>query len=244
MKHPEPLPPGWNKPVYTVTFCSFRWSTVTTRNYDGKFAAIKAARAYVKRYLKDDKSLTYRGIDNGFQVTHGFTVVAKATFEQTKKAQPSCDCSNHERQVCNICQGIQPIEIVPGDVDNLTFEEVMGAIKSIHRMSPLPDGPGVEPLIDFSLRCQAEVDKIEEKGWKLGLSLDSHMQIRTKNGGHKWLLKSPRKVFQVVAAFYDRANPASKVLFHISDCATKREALERISRRPAPSLKQLHLSGI
>jgi len=248
MKHHapyKPLPPGWNRPVYTVSFysCDDGIAIVTIAQFDRKYAAIEAARAFVRGHLEAERTLTYQGIDDGFQVCRGNIVVAHATVKQTKKAQPSCNCADHERQVCNICQGVQPIEIVPGDVDNLTVEEVQEAIKNIHRMQPIPDGPGVEPLIEFALRCQAEVDKIESKGWKLGLSLSSHAQTRTKSGG-KWLLRAPRKVFHVVSAFYDRANPMSKVLFHISECKTKREALERISRRPAPSLKQLHLSGV
>jgi hypothetical protein len=122
---------------------------------------------------------------------------------------------------------------VPTDVDNLTVEEVKESVKNIHRMHPLSDGPGVEPAIEFALRCQAEVDKIEARGWKLGLSLSSHTQTRAKSGG-QWLLRAPRKVFHVVYAFYDRADMMTKVLFHISECATKREALERISKCPAP----------
>jgi hypothetical protein len=73
--------------------------------------------------------------------------------------------------------------------------------------------------------------------------LSTHTQVFTKGGG-KWLLKSPRKVFHVLYAFYHRGNLTTKVLFHISECKTKREALERISKCPAPSLKQLHLSGV
>jgi hypothetical protein len=245
--HPpyKPIPPGWNRPVYTVTFYSIARKLVTTvAQYDRKFAAIEAARAFVRGHLEAERTLTYRGIDDGFQVCRGDLIVAHATFRQTKKAQPTCDCSNHERQVCDICQGVDPA--LPGSertvatiVDNLTADEVKEAVKNIHRMHLIPDGPGVEPAIEFALRCQAEVAKIEERGWRLGLSLSTHTQVFAKGGG-KWLLKSPRKVFHVLYAFYKITSSAdgnltTKVLFHISECSTKREALERISKCPAPT---------
>jgi hypothetical protein len=92
MKHHapyKPLPPGWNRPVYVVTFYFINSPTETTVKFDRKYAAIEAARAFVKAHLEEDDALTYRGIDNGFQVCQGRILVARATVKQTKKAKPA-----------------------------------------------------------------------------------------------------------------------------------------------------------
>jgi hypothetical protein len=92
--------------------------------------------------------------------------------------------------------------------------------------------PG-EPALEFARRYQVEVDKIEARGWKMGLSLSERQQTRARRAS--WLLKAPKKVFAVVYAFYNRANFDQRIFFHVSECSTKREALERISKCPAPT---------
>jgi len=147
--------------------------------------------------------------------------------------KPTCDCRYFDHQVCNICQDVDPAKpstdrTVRTVVDNLTREEVKTAVCELVRMKA---GPG-EAAIDFAHRCQMAIDMVEGKGWRLGLSLSVHAQVKTSRG--HWFLKQPRNIFNVVYSFYDRGNIATKVIFHISECRTKREAMARIEQCPAP----------
>lgn len=147
--------------------------------------------------------------------------------------KPKCDCHYHERQVCNICQGVDPSKPA---LDRMTHEEVKEAVRVLLHVRAKPG----EAPIEFANRYQAEIEKIEARGWRLGLSLSVHTQTKTSRG--HWMLKKPKTVFNVVYAFYDRNNIATKVIFHVSECRTKREALARIGKCPAPTYKQLEFA--
>lgn len=147
--------------------------------------------------------------------------------------KPKCDCHYHEHQVCNICQGVDPSKPA---TDQMTHEEVQMAVRELLRVQAKPG----EAPIEFANRYQAEIEKIEQRGWRLGLSLSVHTERITKCG--RWSLKKPRTIFNVVYAFYDRGNIATKVIFHVSECRTKREAMTRIAQCPAPAYKPSFLN--
>jgi len=215
----------------TRSICGVPLAYTPTDMHTSRASANRYARNFVSSFADGG---TVKGVSkgvnrNGWMAVRGDLIVAKALYRQTKKAVPSCDCHYYDHQVCDICQGVRPAEIVPGDVDNLTVEEINEAVRKLVRMTALPG----EPALEFARRYQAEIDKIEARGWKMGLSLSERQQTRTRRAS--WLLKAPKKVFAVVYAFYNQANFDERIFFHVSECSTKREALERISKCPAPT---------
>ena len=207
--HPNPPPPGWCKPEYLVT--RFIRGVPLAYTPTDLHASCASANRYALNFVSSFATHgTVKGVSkgvnrNGWMVVRGDLIVAKALYRQTKKAAPI--------------------------VDAMTVEEINEAVRKLVRMTALP----CVNALEFVRRYQAEIDKIEARGWKMGLSLSERQQIRARRAS--WLLKAPKKVFAVVYAFYNQANFDERIFFHVSECSTKREALERISKCPAPMPK-------